>query len=80
MGWFIQTAIFVIFNKVCTSQVRATLYLFVTWIDEYDVDLPNSVFSLVYVVLTSDYPESIFVMALVCQISPVLDWDTGIVA
>lgn len=48
--------------------------------DEYDVDLPNSVFSLVYVVPTSDYPSSIFVMVLVCQISHVLDWDTGIVA
>jgi hypothetical protein len=80
MGWFIQTAIFVIFNKVCTSQVRPTLYLFVTWIDEYDVDLPNPVFSLVYVVLTSDYPSSIYVMVLVCQISHVLDRDTGIVA
>ena len=80
MGWFIQTAIFVIFNKVCTSQVRAAFYLFVTWIDEYDVAVPNSVFSLVYVILTSHYPSSIFVMVLVCQIFHVLDRDTGIVA
>jgi phosphatidylinositol glycan class M len=27
MGWFIQTATFVIFNKVCTSQVCAVLSL-----------------------------------------------------
>jgi hypothetical protein len=66
MGWFIQTASFVIFNKVCTSQVRATFYLFVTWIDEYDVGVSNSVFSLVYAVLTADHPSSIIIMALVC--------------
>ena len=77
MGWFIQTAIFVIFNKVCTSQVCVAFYLFVTWIDGYDDDL---VFSLVYVIPTADYPSSVVIMALVCQVPHVLDWDTGVVA
>ena len=41
---------------------------------------PISVFSLVYVVLAADYPSSIIVMALFCEVSHVLDRDTGIVA
>lgn len=77
MGWFVQTAAFVIFNKVCTSQVCA-IALSLRYVEIDTVSI--AVFSLVYVISAAHYPSPVMFMAFFCQISHVLDGDTNIVA
>ena len=80
MGWFTQTATFVIFNKVCTSQVCTTYYLLVTWICS-EFDGPSiTVLPLVSVIPTAPYPSAFDVVAVDYQVSRMLDGDTSIVA
>ena len=78
MGWFIQTATFVIFNKVCTSQVCAMF--FISSLRRLKVMFSVAVFSLVHVISTPHYSLPVMVMAFSLQISSVLDGDTSIVA
>jgi hypothetical protein len=78
MGWFIQTATFVIFNKVCTSQVCAMF--FISSLRRLTVMSSIAVFPLVYVISTAHYSLPVMVMAFGVQISCVLDGDTSIVA
>ena len=81
MGWFVQTAIFVIFNKVCTSQVMCNQFMsLLRGLTGLDDGVPILVFSLVYVIFTAHHPSTVVVMALIGQVSDVLDGDTSIVA
>ena len=81
MGWFIQTATFVIFNKVCTSQVCAIiLSLRYVELTRTNGHVSIAVFPLVYAIPAAHYPSPVMLMAFVCYVSRVLDGDTSIVA
>ena len=80
MGWFVQTATFVIFNKVCTAQVCAMFVCFISLLRRLTFMPSVAVFSLVYAISTAHYSSSVIVMAFGVQIFDVLDGDTSIVA
>jgi len=81
MGWFIQTATFVIFNKVCTSQVCAlVLSLRYVELTRTNGHVSITVLSLVYAIPAAHYPSPVMLVVFVCHVSRVLDGDTSIVA
>lgn len=78
--WFSQTFVFVIFNKVCTSQVRISKRSLLLFLEMTDLYFSRSVFFMVPPLPTTPNPTTVSVAWPSSEVFGCMDWHPGALA